>query len=62
MEIFEGVASVAGGVGSTDETLKSIEIFQTDQWTLHPDGMTLEVERSRFFKVFVSRYYIKIPT
>jgi hypothetical protein len=62
MEIFEGVASVAGGVDASGKSLKSVETFDQSVWTLNPDGMSLTTERSRFIKVYVSQNYIQIPT
>lgn len=59
MEIFDDVVSVAGGVGDDDVVLKSIEVFD-GVWTV--DSKELSIERRNFFKVFVSKYVIQIPS
>lgn len=59
MDIFDGGVSVAGGVGDDDVVLRSIEVFD-DVWTV--DARELSVERRNFFKVFVSKYVIQMPS
>ena len=48
-----------GDGGDDDVVLRSIEVFD-DVWTV--DTRELSVERRNFFKVFVSKYVIQMPS
>ena len=61
MDYFDGVPSVAGGKNLNNEVLNSIEIMKNNTWIQNPEGVTLNTGRSKFIKIYVSKYLVMFP-
>ena len=61
MDYFDGVPSVAGGLNSNSEALNSIEVMRDNTWIENPQDVTLNTERNKFIKIYVSKYLVMFP-